>query len=593
METRGYTPSDFPLARLEQPAVDRLAALFPLEDVYPLSPMQRLFHSMEGADSKLGFEQWHFRLRGPLDAAALRRAWEGVVARHPILRTAFVSEGLDEPLQVVLHEAALPWQEEDASGLSEGAREDLLRASLADERERGFDLARPPLTRVRLVKLAEDTHHLLWSTHHLVVDGWSWPLIFRELSALYEEATGGRPARLERTCPYRDYVAWLAARPQGEAAGFWRHALEGMERPTPLELAPGPGGASDGSTAFTEERRQLSSDLTSRLVASARNLQLTLNTLVQGAWAALLAHHSGEDDVVFGAALSGRPPEVAGIEGMVGPCVTNTPVRVEVDRSQDLAGWLRYVQQRHVEFSQHQYSSPMEVQGWSAVPWRHRLFETLLVVQNYTVDESTRTLGGRVAIESLASPDATNYPVTLVVEPGEELRLKLVCPRARFDGEAVRALLEHLAALLAGLPSGLEGRVADLLARLPARSRATGARQGVEEAGADRAYAAPRTEMEQQVAGIWRELFQVEQVGLHDNFFDLGGHSLLLLRAHRRLHEVLRREIPIVTLFQHPTVSALALYLSGDSEGPRYDSVRERALKQRAALGRRRSPVGS
>jgi amino acid adenylation domain-containing protein/FkbH-like protein/non-ribosomal peptide synthase protein (TIGR01720 family) len=590
VERRGYTPSDFPLARLEQAAVDRLAVLGDLEDVYPLSPMQQLFHSMEAADAKLGFEQWHFLLRGPLDPAALRRAWEGVLARHPILRTAFVSDGLVEPVQVVLRQATLPWGEDDWSGLNEAAQDDRLRAALAEERARGFDLACAPLIRVRLLKTGEDAHHLLWSTHHLCVDGWSWPLVFRELSALYEEATEGRPAHLERPVQYRDYIVWLQARPRGEAEAFWRRALEGIERPTPLELPAGES-AKGGGEPFAEERRQLSSRCMGQLVASGRALQLTLNTLVQGMWAALLSHYTGERDVVFGAAFSGRPPEVAGIQSMVGPCVTNIPVRVTVDLDQPLSRFLRGLQEAQAAYGQFQYSSPAEIQSATAVPWRYRLFESLLVVQNYVVDESARRLAGRVSIESLLSPDATNYPLTLVVEPGEELRLKLVYHRTRFEREAMRSMLSCLAAVLESVPSGLDITVSELLARLPAGARGVAARRADATARSP-VYAAPRTEMEQRIADIWRELFEVERVGLDDNFFDLGGHSLLLLRAQLRLRESLRREIPIVILFQYPTVSSLAGYLSGEKSAPSFGTLRERALKQRAALSRRRDSVG-
>lgn len=173
--------------------------------------MQRLFYSMDAADSKLGFEQWHFLLEGPLDTAALREAWQQIVLRHPILRTAFVSDGLTVPLQIVHREATLPWSEQDWRSENRNEQEERLRAFLQAERQRGFDLAAAPLTRVAIIRVAEEAHHMVWSTHHLHVDGWSWPLIFRNLAAFYEAERQGVEGSAERPCGYGRYIEWAGA----------------------------------------------------------------------------------------------------------------------------------------------------------------------------------------------------------------------------------------------------------------------------------------------------------------------------------------------------------------------------------------------
>ena len=239
----GRTPSDFPLAVLSQEAVDWLWDRYPaLEDAYPLSPMQRLFHAMEGTRGDPGFEQWHFRLEGLVDAALLRRSIEQVVARHSMLRTAFVSDVNPEPLQVVLREVSLPWSEEDWRGLDCTEQDARLADLMQSDRRTGFDLAQAPLMRVALRRIDEEAYHLVWSTHHLYIDGWSWPLVFRDVSHIYEALRRGGEPQLDESLPYRNYVAWLRAEaPDSER--FWKDELAGITGPTPLNLAASPTGS--------------------------------------------------------------------------------------------------------------------------------------------------------------------------------------------------------------------------------------------------------------------------------------------------------------------------------------------------------------
>lgn len=300
----------------------------------------------------------------------------------------------------------------------------------------------------------------------------------------------------------------------------------------------------------------------------------------------LLGHVSARQDVLFGAAFSGRPPEIAGIESMVGPCVNNVPVRVPLPGGESVYDWLAAIQKTQFEISEHQYTPLHMIQSWSAVPPRFRLFDSLLVFQNYGAGDATRCLADTVTIRTLASPDATNYPFTLVIRPGPELGFKLIYHRSRADSSTIVSLMEQLRMLIAGIPEGAAGRLSAMLDLLPAASK--GSATHVPRAAARGLYIAPASEMEQKVAAIWQDLFQVERVSLDENFFDLGGHSLLLVQAHQRLRESLRADLNIVALLQYPTVKALAQYLGGGpKDSQRYDAIRDRARKQRGALVRR------
>ena len=587
----GYTPSDFPLAPLGQDALDRLVAQHPdLEDVYPLSPMQLLFLSIEAGSKQLGFEQWVFRLRGPLDAQALRAAWEATVARHGMLRTAFVSEGVPDPLQLVQRQATLPWAQEDWSGWEAADRDDGLQAFLRSDRERGFDVGVAPLTRVTLIRLSEEEHQLVWSTHHLYVDGWSWPVIFCDVGASYEARFEGLDARLAPAGQYRDYIGWLAAAAP-DSSDFWKERLEGFTSPTPLPFESSPAEVTEQEDH--EASTLLDVATTTALQDLARDFRVTLNTLIQGSWAILLAHLSGRDDVVFGAAFSGRPAELPGVETLVGPCVNNVPVRVRLESGEAVSAWLAELHARNLEIAQHQYASLSDIQQWASVPWRLRLFDSLVVFQNYQVDEAVLRWGA-IDLEPVAVPDETGYPLTLTVTPGAEIGLKLSGQGNRFASASLRMMRGGLETVLRALVRQPASSLSEIESLLPAATK--GAAAAALEATTRRrqaSYIAPGNEMEHAVAAVWEELFQVDQVGVEDNFFDLGGHSLLLLQAHVRLRDGLKSDLPVVALLQYPTVRALARYLSnGETSSVELGIVRDRAMLQRQALARRRRILG-
>jgi hypothetical protein len=385
----------------------------------------------------------------------------------------------------------------------------------------------------------------------------------------------------------------LRERPEFES--FWRQELLGFTAPTPLALT-GTLASRQPITGVAEISCRLSEENTADLQRFSRSNQLTLSTVVQGAWALLLSHYSDQDDVVFGAAFSGRPPEIPGIEGMVGPCVNNLPVRVRLTQSGSVVDWLLKLQQHQFELNHHQYASLQKIQQWSEVPWRLRLFDSLLVFQNYLNDESTRKLGKDVAIQTIASPEATNYPLTLTVTPGPELNIKVLFHSSRFDGSAIDDLLRDLVNLIKAIPEAGARQLEEMLQFLPQASKGLAKRAPENDrrlAVKTLPYSAPASDMEQKIAYIWQELFQMEHVGMDVNFFDLGGHSLLLLRAHKRMRALVDEQISVVTLLKYPTIRSLARQLSKKgSEDTAPKDFTDRARKQREALLQRRTVLG-
>jgi non-ribosomal peptide synthase protein (TIGR01720 family) len=591
LSASGRTPSDFPLAALDQASLDGLCQRYPgLEDLYPLAPMQRLFHAMESAHSNLGFEQWHFRIDGRVDADLLQRAVLRVVERHPVLRTAFAAANRAEPVQVVLKQVALPWSVEDWRALAPAEQSARMQELLDADRRAGFDLEHAPLMRVALRRVADETYQLVWSTHHLYIDGWSWPLVLREVSTVYEALRRGSEPQLGSPCTYRSYVQWLRQdAPDSEA--FWKEELAGFESPTLLNLGAQPLAGEAQPGRFAEHSASLDQEATAGLVALGRLQHVTLSTLVQGAWAILLSHYSGAPSIVLGAAFSGRPAEIPDIESLIGPCVSNLPVRVNVTPRDSLLPWLASLQQRQFMLAEHQYASLEQIQKWSQVPWRHRLFDSLIVFQNYRIDEAARRLGSDARLVPLVAPEATNYPLTIVVTPKPELHFRLMYQSDRFTSDVVGTYAADLLLLLRAMVQQPNIALAELMSRLPASSRGKAAALAEVKVPQPRAsYSAPTTTTELAVASVWRDLFGVERVSLDDNFFDLGGHSLLLMQAHARLRATLRPDLPVVALLQYPTIRSLARYLSGAVESKVAPlAASERAQKQRQALLRQKN----
>ncbi|HEX8276908.1 MAG TPA: amino acid adenylation domain-containing protein [Longimicrobiaceae bacterium] len=453
----GWTPSDFPLAGLDQAGVDRLTAGRRVEAVYPLSPMQQgmLFHAALGEGESPYLVQLDMTLAGALDPEALARAWSDTVEAHSALRSAFVWEGVPEPLQVAETGVELPWHVEDWRGLSADEWEARLDAYVAEDRRRGFDLSRAPLMRFALFRTGEREHRLLWTQHHLLLDGWSGAMVLREVLARHD----GRPVDAARPRPYRDFVEWLRSRDERAAEAFWRGALAGFAAPTPLALpAPAEPGA-----GIAEADLRLSADATAALLAMARGRGLTLNTLVQGAWALLLARYAGEDDVVFGATVSGRPAEIAGVEQMVGLFINTLPVRARLRPDARVGDWLAGLQAEQSEARRFEHAPLMQVQAWSEVPAGEPLFGSLLIFENYPVDDSLRAPSDEALyISGARSLERTTYPLTLIVVPGAGLGLRLAYDGARFDGEGARRLLDHLGAALAAFAAEPAARLDDV-----------------------------------------------------------------------------------------------------------------------------------
>src|ERR1700722_2084548 len=434
-----------------------------VEDLYPLSPMQQgiLFHALKDPESGMYVTQLCAELRGELDSKAFHRAWSEVVRRHAVLRTSFEWEGISEPLQVVEREVELEWIGQDWQEMSKEEQGERRERYLREDRVRGFDLGRAPLMRISLMQTGEHKYQLIWSHHHLLLDGWSVPLVLGEVLRLYEGFLVGQVMYPPNIRPYADYIRWLREQDLEEAEGFWRSLLSGFRVPTRLgvERVQERGGEGGG---YESRRMKLSEEVTTGLDRLTQEHRLTLNTVIQGAWVYLLSCYSGQRDVVFGATNSGRPAELSGVEGMVGLFINTLPVRLQLQDTETVVESLQRLQGQQIEARHYGYSPLVEVHGWSDVPRAMPLFETIFVFENYPVDEALRPEFGGVHVDEFRVEEVNNYPLTAMVMRGERLTLQLSYDRGRFEAKTIERMLGHWEQLLKQMVGGPEKRIGEL-----------------------------------------------------------------------------------------------------------------------------------
>jgi amino acid adenylation domain-containing protein/non-ribosomal peptide synthase protein (TIGR01720 family) len=550
----GCTPSDFPLATLTQAELDRVAGNGRhVEDAYPLTPMQggMLFHSL--SEPGLYLEQICLTLADVPDLPALERAWQQAVDSIPALRTAVVWEGLREPLQVVHCAATLPITVHDWSGIPAAEHDAELRRLLAEDRATGLDLSSPPLMRVSLVRLGGTSVRLVWTFHHVILDGWS---TFQVLSDVLAGLTGTAPPPRRR--PFRDHLSWLSEQDEGAAERHWRTVLAGFRSPTRLPFDRPPGRAHRSRSTSTVDA-MLSADDSALLYAFAKRHRLTVNAVVQGMWARLLARHSGEQDVCFGAVVSGRPAELPGVDSIVGMFVNTVPVRVTVDGMGNLSGWLRRLQAEQVESRRFEHVSLAQLQRWSELPAGRNLFDSIVVFENYPLDREGLAAEG-LHLQNVTAVEVTNYPLNLIAHGGtkheDRLTLLIGYDPALFDAETIESLADELVGLFKGVA---RAAVDPLTVGTPATAGPVAPSSPPTGGSRDQAYVAPRNPTEQALARIWADVLAVDRIGVDDDFFALGGDSILCVRVAARLRDEFGATLPPRTLFDNPTVGALAL----------------------------------
>jgi amino acid adenylation domain-containing protein len=419
-----------------------------------------LFHTLYEETSDVYCAQWMCTFDGALIPSALQQAWQRVLEHHAVLRTAFNWTSHRVPFQIVYRQIPLPWREEDWRHVPITEQESALETFLHQDRQQGFNLSRAPLLRLSLIRIAEQSYHFVFTFHHLLLDGWSLALLRQDVFQAYEALCHGREQPLALRRPYTDYIAWRQQQSLSEAECFWRATLAGFTVPTPLTVNREVSSTAALASAHDDMQHiRLSRDSTTKLQVFAQQHHLSLNTLLQGAWALLLSRYSGQDDVVFGAVVSGRSISLEDVESMVGLFINTLPVRVQVPPEDQLLPWLRALQNQQSQAYQFEYSPLVEVQTWSEVPRGQPLFKSLFVFENYPRDEVLLSPILNVTLRQVRWFSKTTYPLTIIAMPGAELELRFTYTCRDFDTATMCRMAGHLQTLLEGMTAAPEHRL--------------------------------------------------------------------------------------------------------------------------------------
>ncbi|MEM9381613.1 MAG: condensation domain-containing protein [Planctomycetota bacterium] len=555
-----------------------------VEDLYPLTPMQRvmLLHSAASRGSDALHDQFCYELVGRLDVDAFRGAWQDVAARHAALRTGFVWDDLESPLQLVRRSVDLVVEELDWRRVPEEERAAALDGLLAEDRARGFALDAAPLTRATVARTSDDRAYLVWSSHHLVLDRWCIGVVLEDLARAYDARTGRAGHRVApRAGRFRDYVAWIEGQDRSEAMAAWAADLEdaaGCFR----SLAGSGAGARNGAHGRARARARIDTDLAGAVRALARGAGVTPSVVLQGAWALVMNEVGRRQDVVFGATVSGRPPELPDVETTVGSFVGNVPVRVRMPAEETVGAWLTDLQRRQQRRAPREFLSAADIHAASGLPANEQLFDALLV----WLAPVAWTPPAELSIEPMEGGVTTTWPLTLSVQDeGDALDLSLDRAQGTADPAALLALLEaKLRALVAGAEQrlvDLEGFAVDDVSSDESESRPAG-RSGrplpatrCADSPAARGREEDELEMvEQMILAECRTLLGHDGIEPTHNFFEAGGNSLLAAHLHAQLEGIMGRTVPILPLFRAADLREMARFLTEREWPVRGDMVR-------------------
>lgn len=542
-----------------------------VEDIYPLTPMQQsmLLHATVRPDFDTLHNQFAYSLQGELDSDAFRAAWMSVLQTHPALRTSFVWEGLPAAMQVVRQRVELRLDELDWRGQNAEQRSASRKAALAADRQSGFDLGQAPLMRLTLARESDAGWWLLWSSHHLVMDRWCTATVLEDLGRFYTEHRAGRGAAGRTgTARFGQYLQWIQAQDRERSESYWREALSGVDL-AGRRVANGQGVEAAELSPSMSEACLDGAELRA-LRDTARACRVTPSVLAQAAWALVLHGRTNCPTVVYGATVSGRPPDLPNVERIVGSLVSNVPVRVDLDSELAVDEWLRQLQRAQQARQAHEYLATAEIQRCSGLPAAEPLFDSLFVWLAPLQWTSPQGLRMEPQGGSLETP----WPVTVTAQDGSE-RLDLGVRSAQGGVDTAALLADWL--LRIDQLSGAQGkRLGDLDgvqaagddpgAAHASNGHAPGlALRAPSSAGAGEGPAGREGEELQMVEDLLRaevrSLLGHGSFTLDDSFFEIGGNSLLAAQLHVQIEGILARTVPILPMFQAGSLREMAAFL--------------------------------
>lgn len=552
-----------------------------IESIYPLSFMQQILlaHNLYTTNDQ-GFLQLHCILNGKLDFPLFEQAWQETIQLHPALRTSVHWEDIEKPVQIIHPQSVMSCSHEDWRDLSEVDQDTKYKEYLKADKDRGLELSKAPVSRIILIKMSNTKHVLLWSCHHILLDGWSSAIILKDVFAYYDALCKGENYVPETTPSYRSYLGWLKRKDPAAAETFWKDSLNEYKRPS---LVSSVVTSSNGNDAkFDNHVFLVSAEKTHQILAFLRQQRITLNNFMLAIWGTVLGSICGSDDVVFGTTVSGRSGAFPGIDRMAGLFMNVLPVRLKLNPEQRIGEWLKSIQTKQVNSSGFEFINLDQINSWTNWPGHLPLFDSLVVVENYPW---SKLAGGDIFVEEFKGAITTTYPMNLIIKPGEQLGIVLRYDSRKIPNDLLPWFEEQLTSLFEALGDARIELVEDMLALIQEspiaplnkslKSHTNLYNYRVEDPDKVSNYVAPKNELELQLAKIWEEVFGRHPIGVHDNFFNLGGDSILIVQIISRARRA-GLILAINILFEHQTIAELALFVQkADDLQPRAQIMKQ------------------
>ena len=546
-----------------------------IEGIYPLSFLQQtlLFHSLHEDDDQ-GFLQVKCVLKGSINLEAFKKAWRETFQRHESLRTSIHWENLENPVQVIHKETKLPFTFYDWSEFTSTKQHEKFALFKEKDKQKHLDLSAAPVLRVTLIKLSEDNHYLLWSCHHILVDGWSGSIILKDLFEFYDSNSKDVTASMQPIPSYKSYLNWIQNQDKTKAQTFWKQMLRGFEVPTLI----GEQNNSDNKqeNIFRSESLLLSENDTNLLRDIAQKYQVTLNTLIRGIWSLLLCRYLNRNDIAFGTTVSGRNIDIPNAELMSGMFMNVLPMRMVLDQDESLSNWLKSLQKTQAKIQNYEYVNLSEILSWSDSSNNSSLFDSLIVFQNIPLENMS---GGGVTIGEFESRLTSTYPLTLSVVPSKKLEFHIKYNSSLLSKKTIDWWTSNISALVKSIDNTSIQPIKNVLSEIPSCETTKLKTQNNKivlqqtKNHTDKTHAAPRNKIELGLVKIWEKLFDRKSISISDDFFEIGGRSLIAVRMFAQIEMELGSNLPPTTLLQHPTIKEIAKLIKNDDSETNWSTL--------------------
>ncbi len=525
-----------------------------IEAIFPLSYMQQglLFHHLSNSWDQ-GVLLVQCVLKGTLDFALFEQSWNRAIQRHSILRTTIHWKNLENPVQIIHQEKSVDFTVLDWTTATSEVQATQWEQLCKEIQVSGVPIEKGGLLKVNVIVIAPNTYRLLWPSHHILVDGWSSHLILKDVFEFYEALSNYQEPVLKTLPAYKSYLSWIHKKDRDQANAFWSCYFKGFQHPSLFKIVL----LSETAIRPITQQLRLSKEETVALQTFARSIRVTVNTVVQMVWGFVLSRYFGTHDVVYGTTVSGRSGDFPNITLLTGMFMNVQPVRIEIKEDLPFEAWFRSIQKQQQDARQYEHVDLDQIMSCIDWPAARQLFDSLLIFENYP---GVDTRHGGIEILEMQSGLTSTYPVTMAVVPGEALTFTISVLPIVADTTVGSWILESIHTTVKQMSTALS--FASIATTIPIRIQKSQKHTTITTPTAT-PYVAPKNEIELQLVSLWETLFGIHPIGVQDDFFEIGGKSLLVVKMFSLINTQHQTKLPPTVILEHPTIEKIARLIQG------------------------------